>query len=144
MPTPFISYYSHIAKLTRVANKQTIFLAHILAHMYFDKEMKQYIVDMSPIKKDQIMREVSPDIPEENRGRLANQYLNKLKTAGLINNYKKGAWLVDPMSYGQYKHVSHGLRQHNAKIFEKRTFNSEGEESVDTTIEPHELLDKIG
>ena len=138
MPTPFISYYSHIAKLNRVANKQTIFLAHLLAHMYFDKDLKQYIVDMSPIKKDMIMKDVSPNVPEWNRGRLANQYLNKLKKAGLINNYKQGAWFIDPMSYGQYKNISQGLRQQNAKIFESRVFPVDGEPEVETRIEPSE------
>ena len=138
MSTPFISYYQHIAKLSRVANKQTLFLAHLLSHMYFDKEIRQYIVDMSPIKKDNIMREVSPDIPEHNRNRLANQYLNKLKRAGLINNFGRGAWMVDPLSYGQYKHISHGLRQQNAKIFESREFTSSVKDKVKTTVEAYD------
>lgn len=136
MSGAFISYYQHLAKLSRVANKQTMFLAHILSHMYFDKELKQYIVDLSTLKKDMIMKEVSPDLPPEKRGLNADQYINKLKKAGLINKYKSGAWLVDPLSYGQYKHVSHGLRQHNAKIFETRVFTSDGEESIDVRVEP--------
>ncbi len=131
--TPFIAYYEHLAKLAQVANKQTFFLAHILYHMEFDQVNKQYYVDISTMKKLQIMAEVSPNMKPENRLNLANQYINKLKKAGFIRSLSRGVWLVNPMCYGKYRSVSKGLRTENAKIYTSAEFTAD--QLVKTKIE---------
>lgn len=123
--TPFIAYYEHLAKLAQVANKQTLFLAHVLYHMEFDQVNKQYYVDLSVMKKLQIMAEISPDMQSENMLNLANQYINKLKKAGFIRSLSRGVWLVDPMCYGKYRSVSKSLRTENARIYSNMEFTAD-------------------
>ena len=117
MAKAFISYYEHLAKLAQVANKQTMFLAHMLSNMEFDRGSKQYIVDMSTVRKINIMQEVSPEVPKDRALANANQYLNKLSKVGLVRSAGHGAWVVDPMCYGQNAIVSGQLRKENKKIF---------------------------
>jgi hypothetical protein len=126
MPQPFISYYEHIAKLAQVANKQTVFLAHLLHQMEFNKEQRQYYVDMSTYKKLKIMKEISPGVEDKNLLNLANQYLSKLKKADFIKNVSRGIWLVNPICYGQYRAVSKTLRNENVKVYNYAIFDKDG------------------
>ena len=123
MPAAFITYYEALAKLNQVANKQTMFLAHILYHMDFDKRTRQYLVDMSTSRKMTIMREISPAVKEESLLNLANQYLSKLQKAELIRNLGRGIWLVDPMCYGKFKMITPELRKENAKAYLTMVFD---------------------
>ena len=136
MAKPFLSYYEHIAKLSQVANKQTIFLAHLLWDMNFDSEIKQYIVDMSAYKKIKIMKEISPEIDDKNLLKLANQYLNKLKKADLINTTsKRGVWAINPMCYGQRYMISKDMREENYKLYTKIAFDKDGMTSMESGID---------
>lgn len=125
MTTPFITYYEHLAKLAQIANKQTMFLAHLMYHMEFDQVNYQYYIDLSTLRKMKIMAEISPDMAVENRLNMANQYVNKLKKAGFIRNLSRGLWLVDPMSYGKYRSVSKSLRTENAQLFVSSEFTAD-------------------
>ncbi len=125
MPQPFYAYYEHLAKLSQVANKQTMFLAHILYHMRFDQVNKQYYTDLSTLKKEQIMAEISPDLNPKNYLHTADQYLQKLKKTGLIRNLGRGVWLINPECYGQYRTVSKELRTQNAKLYMSAEFTAD-------------------
>jgi len=106
MQNHFIAYYQHIAKLSQVANKQTIFLAYILYNMEFDSKEKQYYADLSTAKKIEIMKKVSPDVDPDKLLNLANQYINKLKKADLIKSWGRGVWGVNPLCYGAHSPVT--------------------------------------
>lgn len=135
MSKPFISYYEHLAKLSQVANKQTMFLSHLLWEMDFDTDTKQYLADMSSHKKIKIMKEVSPDIEEKNLLKLANQYLNKLKKLGIISpSGRRGLWLVNPTCYGQRYVVSKQLREDNLKIYSATIFTKDGIKESNSTV----------
>lgn len=140
MSQPFISYYEHIAKLAQVANKQTIFLAHILHQMEFNQDNKQYFIDMSTYKKLQIMKEISPDVEDKNLLNLANQYLSKLKKADFIKNVSRGLWLVHPECYGKYRMISKSLREENARIYTTAVFDKNGQilEETEVVVDKHE------
>lgn len=136
MGKPFISYFEHLAKLSQVANKQTMFLAHMLSEMYFDREDRQYKVDMSSATKIRIMQQVSPHIPEDKALANANQYLSKLRKAGLVKSYGRyGLWLVDPMCYGQQRIITKELRRQNSRVYQEYVFTADGFSS-EARIEP--------
>jgi hypothetical protein len=103
MPAAFITYYEALAKLNQVANKQTMFLAHVLYHMDFDKKTRQYLVDISTSKKKRIMKEISPTVKEESLLNLANQYslVGRPDVLREIQNNYTGA------SQGELQSVSH-------------------------------------
>ncbi len=132
MPAPFITYYEAIAKLAQVANKQTMFLSHILYNMEFSREHKQYIVDMSTAKKISIMKEISPAVKDSALLNLGNQYLNKLKKADFIRPVGRGIWLVNPMCYGKFRMISKHLRTENTKVYANMIFGEEGLEEIRT------------
>jgi len=125
MPQPFIAYYEHLAKLAQVANKQTMFLAHLLYYMEFDKDNRQYYIDLSTLKKQKIMAEISPGISPKNRLAIADQYLNKFKKLDFIRSLGSGVWLVNPICYGQYRPVSKALRTDNARMYVNMEFTAD-------------------
>lgn len=127
---PFITYYEALAKLSQIANKQTMFLGHILHDMDYDKELRQFLVDMSTYKKTQIMKKISPDVAEKSMLNLANQYLSKLQKAGLIRNLGRGLWAVDPSCYGRFKMIPKDLRHKNKNIWMNMSFGQDGLEYV--------------
>lgn len=133
MAKAFISYFEHLAKLAQVANKQTMFLAHMLSDMEFDKSSNQYMVDMSTVRKIKIMEEVSPEVPKDRALANANQYLNKLSKVGLVRSVGHGAWLIDPTCYGQHRVISGSLRKENKKIFATYEFTLDKREPIVTS-----------
>ena len=135
MQNHFISYYEHLAKLSQVANKQTMFLAHIMYHMEFDAENKQYIVDLSVMRKTSIMDAISPDSKSRNVVNLANQYIATLKKAGFIRSLGHNVWGINPTCYGSYRPISKNLRTENAKLYSTMVWGSEGIEDGSTKVE---------
>jgi len=123
---PFFTYYEALAKLSQIANKQTMFLSHLLHDMDYDKELRQFLVDLSTYKKTQIMKVISPDVAEKSLLNLANQYLSKLQKTGIIRNLGRGLWAVDPACYGKFRIIPKDLRQKNHKIFMGMSFGPEG------------------
>lgn len=132
MNKAFVAYYDHLAKLARVANKQTLFLAHILYQADHDKKTGMLIVNLNAALKRKIIGEIESETGD--RLRLAGQYLTKLKRAGLIKSLGGGMYSVDPESFGDGRYVSPRQRGLAAKIFESRTFNFDGSVSVDTFL----------
>lgn len=125
-------YYEHLAKLAHVANKQTMFLAHMLYRMEWDNESKQMVVNLNPSQKRSIMKLVADGSKDSNR--LANQYLLKLSKAGLIKSIGGGSYLVDPLSYGGHKYIPKELRMKSSFIYEKRVFTDSSEGEIESYI----------
>lgn len=134
MQTHFIAYYQHIAKLSQIANKQTIFLAYILYHMEFDNKENQYYADLSTARKIEIMKKISPEVEPDKLLNLANQYINKLKKADLIKSWGRGVWGVNPLCYGAHRPISKNLREQNVKVYSTAVFTSQGLETINTEI----------
>ena len=125
-------YYEHLAKLALVANKQTMFLSHMLYHMEWENDSKQMIVHLNPRVKRQIMESISEGSKDINR--LANQYLHKLTKAGLIKSIGGGSYLVDPTSYGGHKYIQKHLRNKSSTIYETRVFSEDKNGVVESYI----------
>jgi hypothetical protein len=125
MKKPFITYYEHIAKLATVANKQTLFLAHLLHRMEFDEENKIMYVDLSPMIKREIIRDIGA--ASKKPALLASQYLNTLQKAGLIKSIGSSRWLIDPMSYTYGSFVPKNLRERSSRIFNELVYSIDGE-----------------
>ena len=132
MNSAFMCYYEHLAKLARVANKQTMFLAHMLYRMEWNDTTKQMVVNLTAFDKRSIMKEITPEC--ENMNRLANRYLSALTEAGLIKSIGGGAFLVDPQSYGGHKYISKQLRNKSSLIYETRVFTDEVEGKMESYI----------
>jgi hypothetical protein len=141
MNSAFMCYYEHLAKLARVANKQTLFMAHMLYRMEWHSESKQLIVNLTAFDKRNIMKEITPDC--KNMNRLANRYLSVLSEAGLIKSIGGGAYLVDPVSFGGHKYIPKDFRSKNAFIYETRVFsdNTEGIEEFYIVTEDGEKIE---
>jgi hypothetical protein len=141
MNSAFMCYYEHLAKLARVANKQTMFLAHMLYRMEWNAEANQMVVTLTAFDKRAIMKSIDSDTVDANR--LANQYLLKLKNANLIKPLGGGAFLVDPASFGGHKYVNKKWRTVNSAIYETRVFMSdnEGEQSAYIVTDDGEKVD---
>ncbi len=116
---------SHLAKLAAVANKQTLFLSHILYRMDWDSDSKQFIVSLTAYDKRKILTEIGCD--SKNPLKLAAQYLRVLKGAGLIQYIGNGGYLVCPKSYGIHKYIEKRLRDESSAIYETRVFSEEAE-----------------
>jgi len=123
MNTVFMSYFEHLAKLSEVANKQTMFLAHLLYRMEFESRSKQFIVSLSPHDKRKILK----DIGCESKAplKLASQYIHILVKSELIQYVGGSAYLVCPKSYGSYKYIDKQLRDKNSRIYETRVFSED-------------------
>jgi len=132
MNSAYMCYYEHLAKLARVANKQTLFLAHVLYRMEFDDNTKQMIVNLTPHAKKEIIKTISG--ASKNFNRLANQYLQKLSNAGFLKSIGGGAYLIDPQSYGGAKYVPKQLRLDSGHIYEHRVFSTVTEGEVEAYI----------
>ena len=125
MNKPFMSYYEHIAKLSVIANKQTVFLSHLLCRMEYHGQSKSLVVEMNPKVKRDIISLM--EIESKNPLRLASQYLIKLQRAGLVKSIGGGRFLIDPSSYGYGKYVPKALRDSAAEIYVNATFNEAGD-----------------
>jgi len=137
MSAPFITYYEALAKLSQIANKQTLFLAHILHEMEYEKELRQFLVDLSTYKKTQIMKQISPDVAEKSLLNLANQYLSKLQKTGIIRNLGRGLWSVDPSCYGKFRIIPKDLRHKNKEVYMGMKFGQEGLEYTTVNGDPN-------
>ena len=138
MTKPCITYYEALAKLSQIANKQTLFLGHLLHEMEYDKDSRQFLLDLSTFKKVKIMKTISPAVDEKAMPNLANQYLSKLQATGIIRNLGRGVWAVNPMCYGQFKTIPKDLRKKNEKIFLTLTLGPDGIETTEVG-----LVDKV-
>ena len=127
MQSAFMCYFEHLAKLSRIANKQTLFLAHVLYRMDFDPKSKQYVVSLSAFDKKSIISDIGSDTT--NALSMASHYLTTLCKAGLLRYIGDGAYIVDPMSFSIGKYVPKQLRRANSIIYETRIFKDDG---VDT------------
>jgi hypothetical protein len=127
MKKPFMSYYEHIAKLATVANKRTLFLAHLLHRMEFDDENRIMYVDTPPMVKREILRDIGAE--SKNPLLLASQYLSTLQKAGLIKSVGSSRYIIDPSSYSYGKYISKSLREKTAVIYNTGVYEiySEGE-----------------
>lgn len=134
MADHFFSYYEHLAKLSQIANKQTMFLAHLLYQMKYDKDTFQNYIDLTTREKKRIMKEVAPDTAEDKLLIYADQYLAKMKKAGFIRNVDTGVWLVNPSCFGQYKHIPRDLRNKNNKMFVSLKYGPDGLEQLKNNI----------
>lgn len=130
MSAPFITYYEALAKLSQIANKQTLFLGHLLHEMEYEKELRQFLIDLSTYKKVQIMKQISPGVAEKSMANLANQYLSKLQKTGIIRNLGRGLWAVDPSCYGKFRIIPKDLRHKNKDVFMSMRFGPDGLEYV--------------
>jgi hypothetical protein len=136
MSAPYITYFEALAKLSQIANKQTMFLTHILHEMDYDKESRQFLVDLSPYRKTTIMKQISPDVDDKSVLNLANQYLSKLQKTGMIRNLGRGLWAVDTMCFGKFRIIPKDLRKKNHEIYMTMKFGPDGLEQTDVTGEP--------
>jgi len=130
MSAPFITYFEALAKLSQIANKQTLFLGHLLHEMEYEKDLRQFLIDLSTYKKVQIIKQISPDVAEGSMANLANQYLSKLQKTGIIRNLGRGLWAVDPSCYGKFRIIPKDLRHKNKDIFLGMKFGPDGLEYV--------------
>jgi hypothetical protein len=125
MNTAYMCYFEHLAKLSIIANKQTLFLARMLYLMEFNIEAKQFVVNLTTAQKRDIVNAVSPD--SKNPLNLAKQYILKLVQANIIKPLGGGQYLVNPECYGGGKYVPKGLRTKNSAIYETRVFKADTE-----------------
>ena len=114
-------YYEHIAKLAVVANKQTLFLAHMLSRMEYHQEQKMLFVDLTSLAKRDILTAIGAKT--KNPLSLASQYINELQKAGLIKCMGKNRYAVDPQSFSYAKYVPKKLRDDAAKIYQTTVFD---------------------
>ena len=121
-----MTYYEHIAKLSVIANKQTLFLAHALSRSEFDYDLKQLVVELSPRIKKQILLDIGAK--SKNPLNLAKGYLSQLTKAGLLKFLGSGTYAIDPGSYSYSKYVSKELRQRSVLIFDKLKYEPNGKE----------------
>ena len=120
MNSVFMCYYEHLAKLSRIANKQTLFLAHVLYRMEWNKESKQFIAYLTTAQKREIINAIGCDC--KNPLNSVKQYIGALTKAGMIKSIGGGAYLIDPASYGGSKYVPKNLRMKNSKLYETMVF----------------------
>ena len=125
MNTVFMSYFEHLAKLSEVANKQTMFLAHLLYRMEFDGNLKQFIVSLSPHDKRKILKDIGCNSKAPLK--LASQYIHILVKSELIKYVGGSAYLVCPKSYGSYKYIDKRLRDKNSMVYETRVFSEKND-----------------
>ena len=120
MSSAFMCYYENLAKLSIVANKQTMFLAHMLYRMEWNKESGQYMVNLNSFIKRQILKDIGCESKDPQT--LSRQYVSKLVKSGLIKSIGGGTYIVDPISYGGSKYIPKHLRQKKAHLYETRVF----------------------
>ena len=124
-------YSEQTAKLTQIANKQTMFLIHMLFYVDYHEDSKQYILDLSPARKIEILHKIGNKTNGSTN--LANQYLHRLSKANIIKSIGRGRWLINPIGFSNYQYIKKKYRDSNARIYENRVFTDQGVE-VDTYI----------
>jgi hypothetical protein len=133
MKQPFMTYFEHLSKLAFVANKKTLFLAHLLSRMEFDETIKIMYVDLSPMVKRDILKAIGAK--SNNPLSLASQYIQSLQKAGLIKSIGSSRFMIDPMSYSYAKYVPKALREKSSKIFIQHVFSQDDEGFTETFVQ---------
>lgn len=131
MNQAFVTYYNHLAKLSRVANKQTLFLAHILYRMHYKSDSGMLVATLTAHDKKQIMKDIGSTA--RNVLNTADQYISNLQKHGLLKSIGNGAYLIDPVSYGT-AYVSSKVRMRAGQIYEQRVFKEDGTVGVESWI----------
>lgn len=118
MKRAFAAYCEHFAKLSQIANKQTLFLSQMLMRMRHDKETKQNIVSLTRGEKIRIMREISKESNPDKLADSANAAIRRLKAVGIIHAMKNtGDYIIDPECYGTTNPVPPYLRMKAKAIY---------------------------
>jgi len=131
MKSPFVTYYENIAKLSTVANKRTLFLAHMLYRMEYEKSLNMLVVDLTPRIKRQIISEISDSCKDPLNS--AKQYISHLVKADLIKSIGSGAYTVDPSSYSYAAYVPKNLRDKASVVYNK-IIHKDGEQTIETWV----------
>ena len=141
MNTVFMSYYSHMAKLATVSNKQTLFLAHLLYRAEYDEVAKQSLVSLSAFDKRKILKEIG--CISKNPLKLAGHYLYIIEKSGLIKGIGGSAYLIDPASFSSFVYVPKEIRGTRAVLYETRVFTEKtnGVEEAWIVTEDGERID---
>ncbi len=126
MKNAYIAYYTHLVKLKQIANKQTLFLSHMLTMMWFDEKTKQNIVTLSPATKRRIMTEIGAKTNKIGTLKAANSYISRLQATGFIKAKGGGEYLIDPECYGYAKYVPLALRMKAKAVYCSYEFTDKG------------------
>ena len=132
MNSAFMFYTEQAVKLNQIANKQTMFLMHVLFYAEFHEPTKQYIVDLSVARKKEILEKL--DSQSTASTNMANQYLAKISKAGIMKSIGDGRWLVNPEGFSGYKYIKQEFRKKNTRIYETRVYTDEGVQTKRTYI----------
>jgi len=133
MKRAFASYCEHFAKLSRIANNQTLFLSQMLMRMRHDKETKQNIVSLNKGEKIRIMRTLVKECDPDKLLRKANDTIRRLKDVGIIHGIGGGDYIVDPECYGTTNPVPEYLRMKAKAIYSCYVF-TDNHISIDNGI----------
>ena len=126
MKNAYASYYAHLIKLKTIANKQTLFLSHMLTMMVFDKSIRQNVVSLSPNMKRRIMSDIGAKTAEDGVLKAANSYLSRLQHSGLIKSVGGGDYYVDPECYGYATNIPLRMRMEAHAIYCSYEFTDTG------------------
>lgn len=132
MTDSYMAYYSHLARLTGIANKQTMFLSHLLYHMTFNDELKMCVVDLTATRKREILKAIGAK--SDDCLRLASVYIANLSKHGFIKSIGGGRYLVDPESYSYGKYIPKELRAKSGKIYQTHVFQDSNLQIIETFI----------
>ena len=117
-------YFDDLAKLTAGMSKDTKFFSYMLQYMEWNSELKMNIVDMSAMRKREIISEITPE--SGNPLGLARQYLSRLCAQGRIKPAIYGTYSINPNLYGYSRYVAKDIRKRAGEVFEKTTYHSDG------------------
>lgn len=132
MPDSYMTYYAHLAKLTGIANKQTMFLSHLLYHMTFNDELKMCIVDLTATRKREILKAIGAK--SNDCLRLASVYIAQLSKHGLIKSIGGGRYVIAPESYSYGKYIPKELRAKSGRIYQMQVFQDNDMEIIETYV----------
>lgn len=119
----FKVFYNNLALLHQVANKQTMFLAYLLAEMDDDN-----IIHMTKYRKEKIanaigLTAVAPDL-------MIRQLLHKLCKTDLLISLGGGAYKVNPKFSSRYKDQQYVIDKREQEFVELRMKQGKGKDSV--------------
>lgn len=132
MNTAFMSYYTSMAKLTKIANKQTMFLTHLLYRMEYSNELKMCVVDLRLAVKKDILKSIGSN--GLNATRVASSYISELQSAGLIKSIGDCRYAIDPSSFSYGSYIPKELRDKTTAIYEKRSYTNNDIKIIETSV----------
>lgn len=112
----FMTFYSDIALLHSVQNKQSLFLAGMISRMNGDN-----IVQMSRYTKKEILREIGSK--SSNDLNLARQYISILTAAGIIKALGDDAYMIIPKLFG-FSNVAGSINEKQDKFIKIKYKNN--------------------